>query len=95
MHKRRHLMVRVVALTLMAASVGVLSSPGTAEASSSCSGWHNLGCRLGSTCDADFAELWCNDFGGPSCHTNGDDCILWPWNNCEWGFVEMSVSCYG
>lgn len=107
MRRRVHVLTRVVAFLLIAASyasmAGATGSRNRAacvdQAIGGCTGpsfcsmaWAEAGCA-----SQDYASSWhCGDNGtGPCCHANGYDCANWPFNGCGYGEVKVTYYCYG
>lgn len=53
-------------------------------------------CTDKSFCSDEWAEAGCQLEGGPNCHSNGWDCVNWPFNGCwDPGQAQPHYYCYG
>lgn len=98
MRYRPKLFVRLAAVALMVASMGLTTHASAAEAqANTCPSTVTLGCTYGQTlvntmCSDAMAESQCQAAGGSDCHENGWDCnTTWPFNGCDF-YLGTSAS---
>jgi hypothetical protein len=94
MSNRLTLLSRIVAVSLILASSGILSRASEADGQyPSCPSTLNYGCQPNWSCSLSQCETFCHQYG-PNCHAWGEDCVT-AWWKCgtTWGYAELSCSC--